>query len=350
MAVSGWHYDGVTAARRSVTVEVRGARLAIFAEGLEPQLVEPELLRPVEKRRDAEVYALDDVEGWRLGLTEIDDALVEARLPEFEIYGSTIDRIGLPKFLAVAGAISAAVIALFWLAPGWLAPLVPVETERALGDALFADMKGVDLCGVDDAASRAEGLAALNALATRLAPDTPIDLGVVGFDMVNAVTLPGGRILVFDGLIQNAEGPDELAGVLAHEIAHYQERHVMAAMIRELGFSLILTTVGGSAGTSINDLTSLSFSRSAEREADAVAIAMLDDADISPAPTAAFFRGLQADEEDMMGDMATMASFVSTHPASEGRADRFAAAIDEDRDYAPAMTAAEWETVQALCK
>ncbi|MEM8827525.1 MAG: M48 family metalloprotease, partial [Pseudomonadota bacterium] len=100
----------------------------------------------------------------------------------------------------------------------------------------------------------------------------------------------------------------------------------------------------------INDLTSLSFSRSAEREADAAAIAMLDDADISPAPTAAFFRELQADEEDMMGDMATMASFVSTHPASEGRADRFAAAVDEDRDYAPAMTAAEWETVQALCK
>ncbi|MGB7406611.1 MAG: hypothetical protein WA906_13050, partial [Pacificimonas sp.] len=172
MPVTGWLYDGSTAARRAATVEVRGQSLVIHAEGLAPQTINPEALRPVEKRRDTEVYALKGVEGWRLGLTEIDDRLVEARLPEFEIYGKVVDKVGLPKFIVIAAVISAIVLLILWLAPRWLAPLVPTSVERQIGDTLFADMSNDYIC------KGPEGSAALDTLAARLAPNTEIDLAV----------------------------------------------------------------------------------------------------------------------------------------------------------------------------
>lgn len=82
MPATGWLLDNVTGMRRSATVEVNGGHFVIRADGLDPQMVDPMLLRHVEMQRGQEVYALAGVEGWRLGFRKIDDPLIEARLPE----------------------------------------------------------------------------------------------------------------------------------------------------------------------------------------------------------------------------------------------------------------------------
>ncbi|MDX7324874.1 M48 family metalloprotease, partial [Providencia rettgeri] len=80
---------------------------------------------------------------------------------------------------------------------------------------------------------------ALKTLATRIDPDDPrLEVDVVKLPMVNAVTLPGGRIVVFDGLIRAAKSPDEVAGVVAHEIGHVRHRDVMEGLLRQFGLSV----------------------------------------------------------------------------------------------------------------
>ncbi|MGB7405362.1 MAG: M48 family metallopeptidase, partial [Pacificimonas sp.] len=217
-----------------------------------------------------------------------------------------------------------------------------------IGDTLFADMSNDYIC------KGSEGSAALDELAARLAPDTEIDLAVADIGMQNAITLPGGRIVIFRGLIAESSGPDELAGILGHEIAHYRERHVMEAMIRQMTLGLVMASVGGTTGAGINDVAALNFSRDAEREADAEAIAMLTAANISPAPTAEFFRRMLALEEKATGGLsipglAQTSDFLSTHPASAGRADRFEAAAEGRGDWQPALDDTAWADVRNIC-
>ena len=112
MAAKGWLYDAGSGARHQVVVEAQGHSLVVRREDGTAQSFDPEKLRPVERRRGAEVYALAGVEGWRLGLTELDDRLVEARLPEFdEPPAGAPKRVFLYVLLAVA--IAAATLVLF---------------------------------------------------------------------------------------------------------------------------------------------------------------------------------------------------------------------------------------------
>ncbi len=109
MAVTGWVFDPNTGARHAARIEVRGAQFIIETDDLPPQTVNPEKLKPVEKRRGTEIYALHGVTGWRLGLTDIDDRLIEARLPEFTLGAPAGKRGGGLVWLAVLALIGAGV-------------------------------------------------------------------------------------------------------------------------------------------------------------------------------------------------------------------------------------------------
>src|SRR5690606_26348291 len=94
---------------------------------------------------------------------------------------------------------------------------------------------------------------------------------------VNAFAAPGGRIVLLEGLLREAESPDEIAGVLAHEIGHVTERHPTAAALRLLGIQALLTGIFGdgslasAAAGAGGLLVALSYSRDDERTADRLA-------------------------------------------------------------------------------
>ncbi|HEY0149441.1 MAG TPA: M48 family metallopeptidase [Allosphingosinicella sp.] len=340
--MQAWLYDGESALRHPVEAEQSGESLLIrFADG-DTLALQPEKLIHVESRSGHEVYGRPEMQGWRLGIPSADVPTLAAVLPRRKRYGGFIDRVGLGPAVAGFLAVSAAVIFAGAKAPEWLAPHIPHAWEKQYGDALVGDLGGKYCNG-------AGGQAALNAMALKLSPDAAkLNIRVVKIDMVNAAALPGGTIIVFEDLLTEAKGPEEVAGVLAHELAHVERRHVTQAMIRDLGLGLVISAFGGNTGGSIDGLLSAGYSRGSEKEADSDAIAKLRGAAIDPQPTAAFFKRLSAGEEKL-GRIAEGLSYISTHPMSASRQKAFAASRDPRRAYRPALTPAQWQALRNVC-
>lgn len=336
-SVRAWHYDGRTAVRHEVEVTLDGDALR-FA-GSDERVPLAELLPGGD--RSAVIFRHREREGWRLGLDGAMPATWAAALPRQEHHGGIIDRIGIVPAL-IGGALLAVAI-LYGLATGTtlLARLIPERWEVAFGESLVGDFGG-KVC------AEAEGQQVLDRLAARLASDgPPIRIRVIDLGIVNAAALPGRQIVLLKGLIDKAGSPDEVAGVLGHEIGHVEHRHVMAALLRDFGLSLLLG--GADGGTIAQGLLASRYSRGAEREADMAAIESMLRAQISPLPTAAFFARLGKGEEKL-GRTAMMLSYLSSHPLSEDRRKRFAGSYDRREAYRPALSPAEWKAVRGMCR
>jgi predicted Zn-dependent protease len=137
---------------------------------------------------------------------------------------------------------------------------------------------------------------------------------------VNAFAAPGGVVVVFSGLIRAAGSAEELAGVLAHEVAHAELRHTLRGVIKSIGLRALAATVTGDISGSVfadaaARLTELRFSRDAEREADAEGLRRLVAARIDPSGMIRFYEKLSA------GQRFSPPSILSTHPAGGERLD-----------------------------
>jgi beta-barrel assembly-enhancing protease len=255
---------------------------------------------------------------------------------------------------AVAAALFGAYIALPLLAEP-IAAIVPLAWEERLGKGVRDTAVGVFTGGKARYCEGAEGQRAIERLVKRLAETTPsryrFDIQVVDDKTVNAFAAPGGFIVVFRGLVDKAEGPEELAGVLAHEMGHVIERHGMENLVRALGAGTILAAVLGDASTLGatlaeygSTLASLSYGRDAEREADAVGVAMLNKAGIRGTGLVAFFRRLAKLSGESGG--GGVGRYLSTHPPSDERA---ATIAQRSTGAGEALTAAEWAAVKSMC-
>lgn len=150
---------------------------------------------------------------------------------------------------------------------------------------------------------------------------TVIKLHVLEKDEINAFALPDGHLVIYSGLIAVAESPEALSGVIAHEIAHIEQNHVMKKLMKELGLSVITSMASGGSGTAVikkaaKMLSSTSFDRSLEKEADIKATDYLIQANIDPKPFADFLYQLA----DSSASATKYLSRVSTHPESKERA------------------------------
>jgi predicted Zn-dependent protease len=225
-----------------------------------------------------------------------------------------------------------------------LARRVPLEVEQRLGaqaELLFAD----SLC------RNAEVDAALGALGGRLAGTegtAPRGIAVVNWQLVNAFTLPGGQVLLTRGLLDEAQGPDEIAGVLAHELEHVRQRHVMTAVIRGSILSLgWAATVGDFSGLLVIDpstafsLATQGFSRDDERAADQGALERLDAAGISRTGLIAFFQRMQAETD-------ALPAWLGNHPSSQERLATLAAGTPA-KATTPALTDTQWRALKSAC-
>jgi beta-barrel assembly-enhancing protease len=337
---TGYYYDGETAVRHVVDVQPAAGGLNISGPTFE-RLIPADEIRHLESRRDAEIYGESDRGGWRLGIDKPIPAEIAGLLPSPRVYGGWIDRIGLVRAMVIGLVLSAAVILVAQFVPRWVAPMVPRSWERSFGDALVGDF-GQKFCAAPG------GQAALDRLGAKLGRAPGTRIRVVNVPIVNAAALPGGTIVIFHELLDEAEGPDEVAGVLAHEIAHVENRDVTELMIRQLGFSMLISTIGGTTGSNVEMLTSARYSRRAEARADADAIAALRRANISPLGTARFFERLAKVERSAPGLARTLA-YLSSHPLSDERRREFERS-QAKQTYAPALDAREWRDLKGICR
>ncbi len=130
---------------------------------------------------------------------------------------------------------------------------------------------------------------------------------------VNALAAPGGYIVLFSGLVDRMDTPEQLAGVLAHEMQHVVQRHSTQSMARAVGLQVFLSLLLGDPGF-LGDLAGnlgiLHFMRADERSADEGAIDTLMRAGIDPNAMIDGFRKLDRDE-----NKAPLAlKYLSTHP------------------------------------
>jgi beta-barrel assembly-enhancing protease len=342
MEVEAWLYDGDTAVRHDVGIGASGDLVVIrFADGDSINVPASEFTH-IETRPGCDVYGRRGLTGWRLLFPGGVPAALAEILPAERRFGRWIDRIGLVPATIIGIAISGAVLFSLAFLPKWLAPHVPRSWEEQFGSALVGDFGG-RVC------ENVAGQESLDRLAARLAPGAArLKIRVVDIGISNAVALPGGNIVIFNALLREADGPDEIAGILAHEIAHIERRHVTEAMIRNMGLGLIVAAFGGPTGANVETMLAASYSRDAERNADAEAALMLSRAGISPLPTAEFF-GRLAEQEAKLGGLVEGLSYISTHPMSNERRNMFREAARPGRSYRPALNEEEWDALINIC-
>ncbi len=139
-------------------------------------------------------------------------------------------------------------------------------------------------------------------------------------DELNAFALPNGHLVIYSGLLLDADNPEEASGVIGHEMAHIQLNHVMKKLLKEVGLTALISITTGSGSESIKSiaktLSSSAFDRSLEKDADMKAVDYLVAAGIHPEPFADFLFKLSKNETGASHYL----TWLSTHPDSEERA------------------------------
>jgi beta-barrel assembly-enhancing protease len=228
-----------------------------------------------------------------------------------------------------------------------IAGLIPDAMTDRIG------LQSVEIFGpVAPACAGQPGNAALDRILARLQGSgdygRPFKLHVARSRIANAFALPGRHIVLLSGLVKQAKSPEEVAGVIAHEMGHGIERDPETLFVRSTGMQALLELLTGQSGTQAPLtagalLLQLRFSRAAERSADAHALEILRKARVAPKPTGDFF--LRHATRD--GKESGILSYLGTHPSSKERAQLFLS--QQSYSVEPLLNEQEWAAAQGLC-
>jgi predicted Zn-dependent protease len=232
-----------------------------------------------------------------------------------------------------------------------------LEREMALGKSLAQEVERSSKLIDDPVVSEYVNRVGQN-LVRNSDAKVPFTIKVIDSDVVNAFALPGGFFYVHSGLILRADSEAELAGVMAHEIAHVAARHgtknaTKGEMAQLATIPLILLGPGGWAGYGLYEglnfaipMSFLKFSRDAEFEADYLGLQYMYAAGYDPNSFVTFFEKVETEEKRQPG---TVPKFFSTHPPTP---ERVVSIQKEIGNVLPAreqyiVTTSEFDTVKA---
>jgi Zn-dependent protease with chaperone function len=359
---TGIYFDGLTSVRREAVVELTPAALKISDPdghlwGEWPyneieELASPDSMLRLGRRGSPTLERL-----------EIRDTVFAKEIDTLAIH---VDRTGLlqrRQRMRVIGwtfAATASLVLVAWFGlpaiAARVAPLLPPSVERKLGDAVDIQVRGMldggkgsapFECGPGETAGRA----ALDKLMRRLeaAAAMPIQLrtSVARRDEANAIALPGGRIYVFRGLIDKADNPDQIAGVIAHEIGHVANRDGTKAMLEGAGLSFLFGMLlgdfvgGGAVVLAARNVLQSSYSREAEAAADTYGTELMNRAGGDG-------RALAVILEKTGGATEPGMTILMDHPETKARIasiNRLAAA----RPSVPFLEPSEWAALKQIC-
>ena len=357
------YFDGATSARHDVTVELTSATLrvsgadgVVLADWTYPEietLSAPDGVLRIGRAGSA-VLARLEVRDPAL-ITAIDDRCV------------TIDGTGRTErrmrrkvvFWSFAAAASLVLVAVFGvpIIATRLAPLVPYRVERLLGDAVDKLVRST--LDTNNAGARFEcghgttetaGSAAFDALVGKLAAAAalplPVNALVVRRSEANAFALPGGRIYVFEGLIDKAETPDELAAVLAHEIGHLAHRDGTRSVLQAAGLSFLFGMLlgdffgGGAVVIASKTVLQSSYSRAVEAAADGYGIDLMNRVGGDPHALATILKRIATDTDGWI-------KVLLDHPENRARIAVIMASVVGATH--PLIDEAQWAALKRIC-
>ncbi len=249
-------------------------------------------------------------------------------------------------------AAGASIIALTWFGVPYLAdritPLMPRAFEARMGEMVDNQFKAVFDARICKGSEGQKAFAKLmSALQGEIGPGWDASGDVIVSKVKNAVALPGGRVYLFNGLLDAAETPDEIAGVIAHELGHVKHRDAMRGLVKAGGSSFLIgllfgdVTGAGAAVFAARQLLALSYTREAEYDADGVAIDAMRALGRPIKPMGALL-------VRVTGSQDGAPEFLASHPLTIARAARF---NSEDRGESgpPILDFGEWRALKNIC-
>lgn len=358
------YFDGHSSARHDVLVEVAEVALRIIAAD----------------GRDIAEWGYDELRRHnspdhllRLGRAgEMALARIEVRNPalaaEISDRAVTLDRSGAAERRTRIKVVLWSIAAVFSLVLGAifgvpalatrLASYVPVPVEQRLGDAIDKQVQSAldnkrlgaaFACG--SGPGEQAGRAALAKLVSRLETAAvlafPLKVVAIRRPEFNAFAVPGGHIYVYQGLIDKAESPDELAGTLAHEIGHVAGRDGTRTVLQAAGLSFLFGMLlgdfvgGGAVVIAAQSVLRSAYSREVEAASDAYSVGLMRKVGGDPRALARILARMVADGEFGV-------KILLDHPETKSRI----AAINAEpvpRVVTPLLDSREWDALKSIC-
>ena len=357
IAASTKFYDGKTSNAHLVSITLSGSILHITNEAGENlaswSLTTIRIIEPPSHPAPG-IIGSDKYPDARLLIEEGKNwTYLKSRIPKSNKRGRLLPT-HWTSFFGYSAAAVLSLAFLFLMFPrilGGFAYMMPISWEKALGKHVMSSM-----VGSDKTCSAEEGQKALEYLTYRIKSQMKrkikYDVRVIDNDwMFNAFAAPGGHIVIYRKIIDDASSAEELAGVLAHEMAHVELRHSTKSLIRDIGLGFTLSLIFGDIGTlesATKLLSQMSYSREDERAADLHAKNTLNAINISPKGLQDFLRLVAEEELDIEFKGSEFLTYLSSHPDTEERIK----ALNEnpEQQYEPAMSAKDWNAVRNICE
>jgi Zn-dependent protease with chaperone function len=358
------YFDGTCSTRHDVTVEATATGLDIIGGGR----------RLLDEWHYAELRRQSAPDGvLRLGRNgetllarlEIRDAALAATIEDRAV---TLDRGGAAERalrrkvvgLSLAATVSLIVTAIVGVPAltNRIMPFIPLSMELKLGNAVDKQVHSTldtqhlgqaFTCG--DGPGETAGRAALDRLVARLQTTAdlpyPLHVDVVRKSEPNAFALPGGHIYVYQGLIDRAQSPDELAGVLAHEIGHVAHRDGTRTVLQTAGLSFLFGMMlgdfvgGGAVVIAAKTVLRSSYSRRVEAAADTYSVDLISKAGGDPHALGVILARIVSDKDQGM-------KILLDHPETKERINAIEAVAPASAPM-PLLDAADWSALKQIC-
>ena len=204
--------------------------------------------------------------------------------------------------------------------------LFPIETEIEFGKKISATL--IDEFKLVDVSIDKNKSKILERFFTQAGfkSNYPIKIYVVKQEIINAFAIPGGSIFVYEGIINQMKSHDELAGLLAHELAHIEKRHSLKMISKNLANYVVLSVLTSDVSGLIAIITEnaslfqqLSNSRAYEKEADLSGVDHLNQLNTNPKGMQRLFSEFEKEEDSLTENQKKYLSFLTTHPFSSER-------------------------------
>jgi beta-barrel assembly-enhancing protease len=363
MAIPAVYFDGQTARDRAVTVVLEGENIVFSGSDVAETRWNIAGLHPIDPPAGGQPFRIthDAQPGARIVLR--DEAFIQTLIAANKNLKGGFSWSHLKQVLgwtvggiATAAAFGYVVVSYLpqqaagWLPDSWRDRVGSQVVNSLVGDARQCHSPEGDAAKSLMIAALAEGN-----------PDLPtLSMEIYDMPLLNAFAAPGGKIVFTREILQKAEVPEEIAGVLAHEIGHVHHRHSEAQMIRLTGMQVLLSIItgsdGGTLGSNVAALAAImSYTREAEREADTYAQSALQNASIDPLGLRSFFEKIQklepvspeTDDKDASA-LDRIGNVFSSHPGTEERIDNIQP-LPAGQTPIKIMTPEQWKALQNIC-
>lgn len=330
MEFTGQFYDGVTSKPWQVAISISSVGISIVKKETGEVLQwNFDKVHRLEKQKDKVLVHYGDKFPY-LQLTIDSVACMEGftrfagNYPFMKSPHLRFEKLGAKAYAgAVAAIVGFVLLVHFVVIPGiqfLVVSNLSVDYEKSLSAQYLVLLKETEQ--IDSLKS-----AQLSQFINELKIDTEyeIEAYVVESEMVNAMALPGGYMVVYTGILDKMDRSEELVALVGHELGHVEKKHGLNQVVKQLSKSFLLRMLLGDSnallegvGGVVSMFDQMSYSRDAEREADEFGYKVLVDNNLDPNGMIDLFKVLQAEGGDEK-EYSKIMNSMSTHPLTSER-------------------------------